>query len=229
MPMPYSHLTLAYSCLDRIAVHNKNDFYLGALMPDIRYFTGKPRSEYHFPLEKLNRITRSISISDSFVLGYGIHLIIDELWAYTNIRDEYKNLFPIFIRNKLNNRILEVAFELFFLTQYPVNVHLIVSENEFTKQLGINLSPELINAISSFQRYIEHRNLHTGLQIALASGKYTPERLAQMRYLSNILEISPFTRALIHCLIAPPSRQIHKRLVDATLERIDEIHISNHN
>ncbi|MCG8346812.1 MAG: hypothetical protein MI924_03390 [Chloroflexales bacterium] len=227
MPMPYSHLALAQSCLSNLAVDDRNDFYLGALMPDIRYFTGRPRSEYHFSIEKLNIITKSITVSNAFVLGYGIHLLIDELWATDELRDEYKRLFPFFIRSKLNIRLLEAALEIACLAHYAVPIQLQIKGNALTRQLGVRESDALTSAVQSLQRYIDQRNLQTGLQMAEASGKYTLERLAQMRYLSNALEMSRFTRALVHLLIIPPSQRIYKRLVDGALARVGEVRLSN--
>jgi hypothetical protein len=224
MPMPYSHLSLAHGCLSNLVTDDPNNFYLGALMPDIRYFTKRPRSEYHFPITRLNELTSSMITSSSFVLGYGIHLLIDELWGNDALRDEYKSRFPFFVRSRLNIKILEAALEIYCLAYRSVDVQLRIQENELTKALGISQSDALTVAVQSLQKYIDQRQLQSGLQIAEASEMYTLDRLAQMRYLSGLLE-NRLTRTLVHLLIVPPSRYIYERLVNGVLARVDEIHL----
>ena len=52
-------------------------------MPDIRYFTRQPREKYHFPAERLEPY-RHTDTSADYLLGYKVHLLIDEVWEYPN-------------------------------------------------------------------------------------------------------------------------------------------------
>ncbi len=62
---------------------NIDDFYFGAIAPDIRYVASSPRSQTHKPFGKDTLIDalKTSSASMPFVAGYDIHLITDVAWA----------------------------------------------------------------------------------------------------------------------------------------------------
>lgn len=224
MPMPYTHLAIAQSCLHQLAVADTSNFYLGAVLPDIRYFTKRPRSEYHFSIARLNALTQSLQVPPAFVLGYGVHLLIDELWGTDALRDAYKAQFPAFLRRRLKRKTLEVTLEMFCLACRPVTLQLALQENELTQALGVTAASALTAAVHSLQRYIDQRSLHVGLHIAEDSGLYPPERLAPLRYLCRVLDYQ-LSGALVHLLIVPPSRAIAAQLVQGVLARVDELRL----
>ena len=62
---------------------NIDDFYFGAIAPDIRYVANSPRSQTHKPFGKDTLIDalKMSSTSTPFVAGYDIHIITDMAWT----------------------------------------------------------------------------------------------------------------------------------------------------
>jgi hypothetical protein len=219
MPMPYAHFVVAHQCLPRLAVPDLIDFYLGAFMPDIRYFTGKQRAFYHFPAVTLNERIAGMHVPESFVLGYKIHLILDELWGSSALKKGYQQAFPRLIRKRLSPRILEVAFELFCLDQHPIDLHLEVRENDLTRSLEITRA-DLVQAVALLQQYLDQRSLRAAFLIAQSTSKYPPARLAELNRFSKIIETHRLVRSITYSLIKRPSQQLYTRLGEDVLQRL---------
>jgi len=221
MTMPYAHISLAHGCLDYLKVSDRDNFYLGAISPDIRYFTKRPREQYHVSLERLDELVSQSDVSESFVLGYRVHLIIDELWYTEEMNNRYRNLFFSAIRKRLSPKLLESALEYFCLTQRPVSIRLKVQENGLMQRLDVTLD-DMNKAVNSMQTYIDRRSLHIGLDIAQGTGLYSNDRLDQMRELSSMVENSRLRRLLIDFLVNPPSKQIYNYIIAQVRKRLAE-------
>jgi hypothetical protein len=217
--MPYAHLALSQRCLGPLDVHNLNDFYLGAFMPDIRYFTKQPRARYHFALERADELARGGTVSESFVLGYKTHLLLDQLWGKAELKQQYRAAFPFFLRHRMSPRMLEVALEMYSLDQHPITIRLSAAENSMTQALGIT-SDVLAYAVSLLQDYIDRRSLRAGLDIAESTGMYPPSRLTEMRRLSKIIESSRTVRFVVQTIVNHSSRQTYTHLVEGVLAQI---------
>jgi hypothetical protein len=160
-----------------------------------------------------------MQVSDSFALGYQVHLILDELWGSSATKKDYQQAFPKLIRKRLSPRMLEVAFELFCLEQHPIDVHLEVRENDLTQSLEISTA-DLVQAVALLQQYLEQRSLRAGFLIAQSTGKYPPARLAELNRFSKIIETRRLARSITHSLIKRPSQQLYTRLVEDVLKRL---------
>ena len=62
---------------------NLDDYFFGAIAPDIRYIANSPRDITHKPFgnESLFEALKSSSTSAAFVAGYEVHLITDIAWS----------------------------------------------------------------------------------------------------------------------------------------------------
>jgi hypothetical protein len=219
VPMPYAHLALSQRCLGFLDVEDLNDFYLGAFMPDIRYFTKQPRAMYHFSLEKADELAHDGAVSKSFVLGYKTHLLLDQFWGKSELKQQYQAAFPFFLRHRMSPRFLEVALEIYCLDQDPIAIRLIAAENSMTQALGIG-GDVLSNAVSLLQDYIDRRSLHAGLDIAESTGMYPPGRLTEMRRLSKVIESSRIVRFTVQAIVNRASRHTYASLVDGVLAQM---------
>ena len=82
------HLAIAKELEDKLDIDNKNDYFLGAIAPDISKQIGQDRNISHFS----NNMKKGIPnidlfvkryptfIYNSFNLGYFIHLYTDKIW-----------------------------------------------------------------------------------------------------------------------------------------------------
>jgi hypothetical protein len=210
--MPYAHLALSHSCLSAFDVQQLNDFYLGAFMPDIRYFTSQPRTAYHFSLERVDTLARAEGASESFVLGYKTHLLLDQLWGKAEVKQQYRSAFPFFLQRHMSARLLEVALELFCLDCHPIQLRLIAEENGITRALGVP-GDTLQQAVVLLQAYIDQRSLGAGLTLAQSSGMYPPNRLREMQRLARLIESQPLARRAVRWLANRASQHIYAQLV----------------
>jgi hypothetical protein len=122
----YSHLVVAnylepYLCLD-----NKQDYYLGVIVPDIRYYCEISREETHLTVEVIASFFKQHPHLKSFILGYLVHCLTDEYKRLTNILPLYMR--PLFYC--LPNHILQVLIELYYIENTKVYVQISSISNE---------------------------------------------------------------------------------------------------
>lgn len=222
MPMPYSHMAVAHSCLLHLPVDSPADYYAGAFMPDIRYFTKQPRETTHFSIEHLHGLAASTNTPAAFVLGYQVHLLLDELWAVQQKRGEYQAAFPVFLRKRMANiKMQEVALEIYTLQQSLPDVAIRFSENGLTKALGV--SPDLAESVlSRLQEYVHARSLRFALDLAEASGVYSKDRLAEMRQAVEKMESNWVLRQAITWVVRRATQPIYDRLIRAIVAQVEQ-------
>lgn len=217
MPTPYAHLSLAHSCGSRLGISN-NDFYLGAIMPDVRYFTKQPRNKTHFSIEHLNHIKSDIEVSQSFFLGYSVHLLIDDIWYNPMTLQYFKAMLPFVFRNKISIKIMEAIFEFYCLNLRPANVQLQSNENELTQYLDIQ--PKYIQqAVKTMQEYNRYRSMQIGFQMAMDAGIASADRLSTMKKLAHKIE-HPLGRYIALFIIKYPTSRLYNTIIDQVIERV---------
>lgn len=218
MPMPYSHLAVAHHVLQRAHIEPSNDYYIGAFMPDVRYFTKQPRETTHISITRLDALATRTQAPIAFVLGYKVHLLIDEIWVSPGFVDAYRARFPGFLRNRIV-RQLQVVFELYNLNQHPVPVQLRAAENELTNALGVQKEQAEV-AIGYLQDYLDRRSLQAGFAIAQASGMFPPARIAGMQSIGCMIDGNPLIRWLALTVVNRASTPVYEQLVSAVTQRL---------
>jgi len=124
MPNFYSHLVLAKIFLEKNYLDglkedlDLNNFYFGAVSPDMGYFSGVERKITHFYEDNPEDFFENSIISkNSFLKGYLYHLDIDNIWKYeirlknginTEENSKIYKYFDEFLKSKFN-----VDFEYF--------------------------------------------------------------------------------------------------------------------
>ncbi|MBI4044653.1 MAG: zinc dependent phospholipase C family protein [Candidatus Diapherotrites archaeon] len=65
---------------------NIDDYFFGAIAPDIRYINNTPREITHKPLgeKSIFEALKASSTSMPFMAGYETHLVVDTIWANDN-------------------------------------------------------------------------------------------------------------------------------------------------
>lgn len=117
MPLPFSHIVYADKILQtKLKNHkiNKQEYFIGATYPDIRYLAKLPREKTHLldktPTEIWQKIKQE---KDSFKLGILIHQYLDQKTLeyrqqyFQNILQISNSYYPILI---LNDQILFNSF-----------------------------------------------------------------------------------------------------------------------
>jgi hypothetical protein len=89
----FTHCYLAELVLNKINKKSNvadfddvDDYYFGAIAPDIRYLDSSGRDKTHFPFG-INRVLGNATFekySKAFVAGYETHLVVDDVWSNNN-------------------------------------------------------------------------------------------------------------------------------------------------
>jgi hypothetical protein len=226
MPMPYSHVVLA----NRIAreaslpVVDKTQYYAGAFYPDIRYYTKQPREKYHFAVEKLEPYKQANKVSKDFLLGYKVHLLIDEVWEYPELKGMYKQAFPSLIRRRMTRGLQVLAFEMYCHEQPIEPIKLNPVENKLTRDLGVKTS-EAERAVTSMQKYLDNPSLRAAYVMSEEAHLLPPERLKTVGQVVSLMN-NPVTAALVRQIVRRATRQIFPLIISKVKERLE---LKNHN
>ena len=221
MPMPYSHYVLAQAVAQQgnLRLESKSNYYIGAFYPDIRYFTGLPRERYHFPVERLEPYETDPTVSSDFLLGYRVHLLIDEIWEYPEVKRAYYDAFPKLIRKRMTRGLQALAFELYCL-RHPVEVvPLKPVENRLTHDLEVTTSANE-QAVQSMARYLEQHDLAAALEMAKAANLFPEQRLQTVERVVKLMGNS-LIRTIVNRVTARASRPIFQRVMQMTLGRLE--------
>jgi hypothetical protein len=221
MPMPYAHFVLA----ERVAreaslpITDKAEYYVGAFYPDIRYFTKQPREKYHFDVEKLKPYELANDVSRDFLLGYKVHLLIDEVWEYPELKQMSSQAFPSLIRKRMTRGLQALAFEMYCLEQPVEPVKLKSVENSLTKDLGVQLS-EITFAVNSMQKYIDAHSLESAYVMA-EEAQLFPE--ARLKTVKSVLERmkNPLIRMIANSVVRKASSPMLPRVVKEVVGRLE--------
>ena len=220
MPMPYSHYVLAQAVAREgdLRLEKESNYYVGAFYPDIRYFTGLPRERYHFPTEQLEPYRTDPSVSPDFLLGYEVHLLIDEVWEYPEVKRAYYETFPRLIRKRMTRGLQALAFELYCLRQPVEVVSLKPVENQLTHDLEVSASANE-QAVQSMARYLEQHDLAAALEMAKAANLFPEQRLQAVERVVTLMG-NPLIRIIVNHIAAGASRPIFRCVVQMTLARL---------
>lgn len=219
--MPYSHIVLA----ERIAraanlpITDKAEYYVGAFYPDMRYFTKQPREKYHFPIEKLEPYELANDGAKDFLLGYKVHLLIDEVWEYPELKIAYKQSFPRIVRSRMTRGLQALAFEMYCLEQPIEPVKLKPVENSLTRDLGVQNS-EITFAINTIQKYMNDRSLESAYVMA-EEAQLFPE--ARLKTVKGVLERvkNPLIRIVANSVVRRASSPMLPRVVSEVMKRLE--------
>jgi hypothetical protein len=144
---PYSHLVLANRLQSEIRPTHPADYYWGTVAPDLRYTARLRRYQTHLPPEQILEFRASYPELESFIQGYLVHCLADEveLWALL----EKRWFLRPFIRH-LPLKLAPVILESYLVEKNPIRVSISGQSNPILHALGVNE-----NAISSFRSLVE--------------------------------------------------------------------------
>ena len=161
-----------YSLAARLApVFNPPDraaYAWGAVVPDIRYLAGFQRSQTHLPSERLQAWREQYPQLDSFILGYQVHCLLDEVAVARLVGAAFPiHLISAVTRKKLSPQQFVMLLELYQIETSPPLPPITGDHNEILDELGITpeqsrlcsevfyeytCSPSFDTAFTAFQR-----------------------------------------------------------------------------
>ena len=140
---PYSHIILANELEKQIDPDNAQEYYWGAVAPDTRYLMkGMNRYQTHLSSEKILAYMDQYPHLKSFVQGYLIHCVSDQL----EMPELMQRKFPLsWQKDKLSSRQCTVILELFnVLRTRPTVTSISENYNNILEDIGIGKDQSII-------------------------------------------------------------------------------------
>jgi len=147
---PYSHIVIASKLAALVKPGNLQEYYWGAVAPDIRYAAALPRQQTHIHSERIFEAISQYPELKPFLQGYLVHCLSDEI----DLSQVFFQHFPFSVlKSKLSYQQIAAIFELFNFENAKGNKNISGSYNEFLQGLGLS---ETISAAfsQSIQQYI---------------------------------------------------------------------------
>lgn len=217
MPLPYAHFALAEAVKEQadLSVADEARYLLGAFLPDIRYFTGQPRDETHFPVAQLSQYAGT---DPDVLLGYRVHLLIDEVWEEPEVKSAYRRAFLPGLRARMTRGLEALAFELYCLGRPLPTVTLEPLVTPLTRKLGVSPA-ELERAVRSGNRYLERHDLAAALEMARETGLFPANRVTTLSRVTSVLR-TPGLGFFLRLEVGRASRPTFRRVVGRVSERL---------
>jgi hypothetical protein len=146
---PYSHIVVASKLVTLVDPENTQEYYWGAIAPDIRYLAAMQRRQTHMPPEKIAGFIFQYPHLRSFLQGYLVHCLCDEV----ELGQVFFQHFPFSIlKNQMSRQRIAVILELYYFDNERVSIKLSGSHNEVLSALGVSesLSTKLAQSISQY-------------------------------------------------------------------------------
>lgn len=133
---PYTHLTIAKKLEPHVQPADPAGYYLGAVIPDIRYYSNLPREQTHVPVDRIEDLAALYPQLQSFTAGYTVHLLTDQFASLTGI------IFQRFPFNLLNGKppsyLAPILIECYYLeTDILHGTQVSESSNKALDDLGV--------------------------------------------------------------------------------------------
>ena len=155
-----SHLYLAKETIDNFKISNKKEYYLGSILPDIRYFVDIPRKNTHFAVNELNN--KLIGVNNDFLNGYKVHLLSDKFIHEFELYIKIKKCFPLLINKIVKPSIVNVFLDMYFLEKLKQETKLEISNNYSEMFNNLGISKENFNKFySSTSKIISTLSINT--------------------------------------------------------------------
>lgn len=155
---PYSHYALAAKLESILQPEDSNEYYWGAVAPDIRYLANLPRDRTHLEPDRIKELASCCPHLRSFLTGYHVHILIDQI----DVSKVLSAAFPLSLFKKALRRItpqqMVMLVEMVSLQTGASGKPLSGDHNQVLADLGI--TPEQTRVYHrSLQSYFDARSL----------------------------------------------------------------------
>lgn len=151
-----THLYFAQQVHGQLKVKDLKDYYLGAVLPDIRYFSGIPRPTTHRPLPEIDILLSDKALSD-LRQGVKVHLSLDELVHTRKLYVQAKQSYPRLLQRLATPQFLNIVFELYALDYFrrQPTIQLSTTYHPELEKLSIS-QPDLIDFATKINSILQH-------------------------------------------------------------------------
>ncbi len=131
---PYSHLVLAAQLESDLCPHSLEEYYWGAVAPDVRFTAGITRQGTHLPPEEILAFRKEYPQLESFIQGYLVHCLADRVDTRGLLHERI--LLRPFLK-QASIHFISTIIEVFHIENSPVRKPVSGKPNEILDNLGI--------------------------------------------------------------------------------------------
>lgn len=194
---PYTHLVIASKLEALVAPASKQEYYWGAIAPDVRYLAAMSRCKTHLSSQQIIELISTSPHLKSFLQGLLVHCLIDDL----DLRPIFFRRFPFSaLKRQLSPPRLAGILEFYNLENESICPRISGTYNEVLSAWGVgtNISNEYASAIrryaapSSLESRLSDLLKLTGLENKGRIGKYisAAELLHKYRILKKCVSLT---------------------------------------
>jgi hypothetical protein len=154
---PYSHFAVASQLENDIHPKSADQYYWGALAPDIRLIAGFSHQRTHLPAEAIFMFLDKYPHLESFIQGYLVHCLTDDVEIGSLLRQRI-DLLPYL--KSVSTQFIATIIELFYMDNYPVHQPVSADPNEMLNEIGI-LDQYIKAEFSILKPYLEKPGLES--------------------------------------------------------------------
>lgn len=190
-----THLYLAKAVEAQYNIENLDEYYLGTILPDIRYFTGVPRSATHLSIKKINLLMAGKKLKD-VSRGIKVHLAIDEMAHEGAVYREAKQNFPIILQKIINTQLLNIIFDLYALQHFKTQPKITLSSQYFDEFASLSIAQtQLLDYTSKINSILEGLEISQVEKVILSTNRLKQnKKVAVYRILGKIMFSFPWLK-----------------------------------
>ncbi len=163
---PYSHVVVASKVERYLCPSDREQYYLGAVVPDVRYYSGVSRWQTHLPLEQVAAFGARYPDLQSFILGYLVHCAVDEI----DLSRFILRRFPLSLaRPLLPAKAAAMLIEYRYLETTTVDKRVSEASNQMLTDLGID-EATVVRFARQINQFLAEPSLEAGLTLAYRLG-----------------------------------------------------------
>jgi len=160
---PYSHYLLASKAAPFIKPDRLDEYYLGSIIPDVRYLAGMRRDQTHISQAQIREYRTAYPNLDSFLRGYQVHCLIDEIDIAKVASAAFPfNLLKWVLHKNLSQQQIAVLVELFFMQSTHMDWQIKEDHNEVMTDLGITPA-QTETYLNAMKEYLPSPSFETAL------------------------------------------------------------------
>jgi hypothetical protein len=208
---PYSHLIAANTLEAHLRPRNLEEYYLGAVIPDVRYYSNLPREQTHIGPEEIISFAAKHPELKSFVLGYLVHYEADEV----DTADYVMRNFPFsLLRECLPKQVPPVLVECYYIEKRKPSIRVSESSNAMLDSLGV-AAEDVAAFARSVNAFLANPTLEFGLTAIQELGLLSNAGVERYVKVARAIQRNSMLRSLLFAGI--DAAEIDRRLTSQAL------------
>ena len=194
---PYSHYVLAAKLAPVLQPRDPAAYAWGSIIPDIRYLARMRRDHTHLKQERLKALTSCYPHLASFLLGYQVHCLIDEIDVSEVVGAAFPlNVLKRALRRNFSQQQVTMLVEMYFLQSSATDGILAGSHNAVLSDLGI-LPDQTDTFFQARQAYFRSRSFDVAVATFQKIGMIENGRLEKYLNAYEALKRSRLMKAVL--------------------------------